>query len=144
MLRRAAPFLLLLLAACGGEEEGTASAPSAAAEAPPSAAAAPEQAQAASLPGPDVFVGRWAAQPSLCAAGPWTFAADRLTTAGEVSCTFRRVERTATGWNVAATCTAQAPAQDATLTLTMTDTAAPETMTVSGGPFQSMTLRRCP
>ena len=144
MLGRVAPLALVLLAAaCGRGEEGAAPARSETA-APPSAAAAPEQAQAASLAGPDVYVGRWAARPELCAAGAWTFAADRLTTAGEVACSFQQVERTAAGWEIAASCTAQAPAQDAELTLTLTDPAPPETMTVSGGPFESVTLRRCP
>ena len=143
MLRRAAPLLLLLAAACG-REEARELAPDGSAAAPPSAAVAPEQAQAASTPGPDVYVGRWAAQPNLCASGAWVFAADRLTTAGEVSCTFSEVERTQAGWEIAARCTAQAPAEDATITLTLTDPAPPETMTVSGGPFTSVTLRRCP
>ena len=152
MLRPAAVVVLALLAAaCGREDEqgegaaaSAASAPSSVAEAPPAASAAPAQAQAASAAGPDVYVGRWAAQPNLCAAGAWTFARDRLSTAGEVSCTFRKVERTQSGWEIAASCTAEAPARDATLTLTLTDPAPPETMTVSGGPFESVTLRRCP
>ena len=149
MPRRAIPFaVILLVAACGRQEgEGTASAPASqasVAEAPPAASAAPAQAQAASTAGPDVYVGRWAARPNLCAGGAWTFAADRLSTAGEVSCTFREVERTQSGWEIAAACTAEGPAKDAELVLTLTDPAPPETMTVSGGPFESVTLRRCP
>ena len=150
MLRRAAPFVLLLLAACGRSEgEGGAPAaptdtPASVAEAPPPASAAPAQAQAASTPGPDAYVGRWAAAPNLCASGAWTFAVDRLTTAGEVACTFNDVDRTATGWKIAARCSAQALAEDATIELTLTDTAPPETMTVSGGPFELVTVRRCP
>ncbi|HEX8570085.1 MAG TPA: hypothetical protein VF699_09215 [Caulobacteraceae bacterium] len=151
MLRPAAVIALALLAAACGREEGQGDAagtpPAAdavsAAETPAAVAAAPPG-QAVTTVGPSGFVGRWAAQPNLCAAGAWTFAADRLTTAGEVSCTFGKVERTQAGWEIAARCTAEGPPQDAGLTLTLTDPAPPETMTVAGGPFESVTLRRCP
>jgi hypothetical protein len=145
MLRHAAPLALILLTAACGQREGEEDAgQSSVAEAPPAASAAPAQAQAASTEGPDAYVGRWAAQPNLCASGAWTFAADRLSTAGEVSCAFRDVERTQSGWEIAATCTAEGPAKEAELVLSLTDPAPPETMTVSGGPFESVTLRRCP
>ena len=158
MLRRALPLLALLSAACGqGGDEAERTTPAAApapseaaitpaavAQRPPTPGQAPGKAQAASGLGADTYVGRWAVQPNLCAAGAWTFTADRLTTAGEVACDFRMVERTATGWKISARCTAEGPPKDATLNLTLTDPAPPETMTVSGGPFELATVRRCP
>ena len=131
MLRLAVVSFLILLAACGREEAA-------------GDAAGATATQATGAPGPDGFVGRWAAQPNLCTTGAWSFAPDGLTTAGEVSCRFGKVERTSSGWEIAAACTGEAPAEDATLTLTLTDPAPPETMSVYGGPFESVTLRRCP
>ena len=143
MLRRIAPLAFVLLAAACGPSDEPAESPAAAAP-EPAPAAAPVRVPAPVPVGPSAFVGRWAAQPTLCEAGAWVFAADRLETAGEVACNFSKVERTAAGWKINARCTAQAPEQDAELTLTLTDPAPPETMTVAGGPFQTVTLRRCP
>ena len=148
MLRLVLAAALTLLAACGerGEPAGEVApeiamegAASTAPQAPGATAPAP-----AAEAGPGVYVGRWAAAPNLCASGAWVFTAESLQTAGEVSCRFRRIDRTSAGWEVDASCTAEGPAQDAELTLTLTDPAPPETMTVAGGPLQSVTLRRCP
>lgn len=55
------------------------------------------------------YVGRWAATEQLCASGAWRFYATHLETAGEVSCTYNRVDKVPGGYDLHATCTAEAP-----------------------------------
>ncbi|MDP3490531.1 MAG: hypothetical protein Q8R71_10375 [Phenylobacterium sp.] len=120
------------LAACGVNEPET----------PPSApsAVAPAASPAAATP---AYVGRWAATPALCSDGAWTFRHDGLSTAGEVSCRFDGVAALDEGYEIAATCTAQAPPQTHRLHLSFT--AAGETMNIRGGPFDDPPpLSRCP
>ena len=64
--------LLLSLAACG-ERQAAVVAPVAVKTAPHSS-----------------YVGRWAVSLAGCQAGAWEFAKDRLSTAGEVACTFAK------------------------------------------------------
>lgn len=127
------PILFLALAAslsaCGGSE-AEAPAPSAAPEAPAPVTARPG------------YVGRWAATPELCADGAWTFRHDGLSTAGEVSCRFDGVAALDDGYEIAATCTAQAPPQAHRLNLRVG--ADGQTMSVRGGPFDDPPLlNRC-
>lgn len=90
----------------------------------------------ASLPpasAPYRYVGRWAASEAACEHGAWSFEERKLETAGEVACTFDRVERTAAGYDIAATCTAEAPPTAYHLALTFAESA--RAMLVEGGPF---------
>ncbi|MET0272074.1 MAG: hypothetical protein ABW360_03705 [Phenylobacterium sp.] len=125
---------LLVLAGCGQ-----------AAPPPQPKAPAPAAAPAVS-PTPQAgdyrYVGRWAATEALCKDGAWVFAPGKLATAGEVSCIFNRVTPTPSGYDVAATCQAQAPPEPARLTLTFAESA--DAMRVEGGPFSARVgLIRC-
>ncbi len=122
-------FAALALAACG-----------------PTASDPEPRAPAASSPAaPARYVGRWAARPELCRDGAWRFEAKRVATAGEVACEFEQVSPTASGYEISARCTAEGASTPQTFTLTMTDPAAPEAMTVAGGPWSgATTLTRCP
>lgn len=125
------PVLLaaLALAACG----------------PPATDAAPTGEPTAPAAEAARYVGRWAARPELCRDGAWRFEARRVATAGEVTCDFDRVSPTASGYEIEARCTAEGASSPQTFTLTMTDPAAPETMTVAGGPWSgATTLALCP
>ncbi|MGQ3039986.1 MULTISPECIES: hypothetical protein [Caulobacteraceae] len=133
MIRPVLTFALATaLSACGGEQPA----------APVDAPAAPPQAEApdASMP---AYVGRWAATPALCADGAWTFRHDGLSTAGEVSCRFDGVAALDDGYEIAATCTAEAPPQAHRLNLSLSPDG--RTMSVRGGPFDDPPpLSRCP
>src|SRR3546814_5462303 len=65
---------------------------------------------AGSLPPADAayrYVGRWAATQQLCATGAWRFHERRLDTAGEVSCTFDKIDKVPGGYDITATCLAE-------------------------------------
>ncbi|MDO8900198.1 MAG: hypothetical protein Q7V15_02475 [Phenylobacterium sp.] len=124
--------LAAALSACGGEP------PAAPVEAP--ATTPQDEAPAAAMP---AYVGQWAATPALCSDGAWTFRHDGLSTAGEVSCRFDGVAALDDGFEIAATCTAQAPPQSHRLNLSLG--ADGQTMRVRGGPFDDPpVLSRCP
>ena len=119
--------LLLSLAACG-ERQAAVVAPVAVKTAPHSS-----------------YVGRWAVSLAGCQADAWEFAKDRLSTAGEVACTFAKVAPTPAGYTVQAECAAQGPQTPQTFTLTFAGVGAAETMTVTGGPWSGpVALVRCP
>lgn len=100
---------------------------------PPPAAAAPS------------YEGRWAVALAACQDGGWEFTKDRVGTAGEVSCEFKRVTPTAAGYAIDAQCTAQAPPELKSFTLTFAGVGPAETMTVAGGPWSApVALVRCP
>lgn len=126
------PVLILLLSACGQQDapaEDTAPAPP------------PATAQPAATEGP-AYVGRWAANEGLCDDGAWTFERDGLSTAGEVSCGFDGVAALDDGYEIAATCTAEAPPEPHNLRLTFGSDGS--TMVVRGGPFaEPPPLIRC-
>jgi hypothetical protein len=125
---RMAGFAVILLAAgCSGSPQGNISgaetprpaAPDTVSDtspaSPASTAPAPEGAAIpGKLPSPDTeyrYVGRWAATEQLCASSVWRFEPQRLVTAGEVSCTFDSVDKAPGGYDIHATCTAEAPPQ---------------------------------
>ncbi len=87
------------------------------------------------------YVGRWAADASLCVGGAWVFTEMTLNTAGEVSCTFNTITPTATGYTIQATCIAQAPPTQETLRLSYAQSA--QALLVEGGPFAPIGLIRC-
>ena len=55
------------------------------------------------------YVGRWAATEQQCASAAWRFHATHLETAGEVSCSYPRVDTVPGGYDLHAACTAEAP-----------------------------------
>lgn len=122
------------LAGCG--EERGAAAPARPAEpvvvTPPTTAA------------PD-YVGRWAVSLAGCQTGGWEFRKDSLGTAGEVSCQFKKVTQRPDGYAIDAQCTAQAPPELKSFTLSFAGVGPAQTMTVDGGPWSGpVALVRCP
>jgi hypothetical protein len=55
------------------------------------------------------YIGRWAATKQLCESGAWRFYATHLETAGEVSCSYHRADEVPGGYDLHATCSAEAP-----------------------------------
>jgi hypothetical protein len=55
------------------------------------------------------YVGRWAATRQLCEGGAWRFHAKYLETAGEISCSYPRVDTVPGGYDLHAACTAEGP-----------------------------------
>lgn len=95
---------------------------------------------------PAAFVGDWATSPALCTEGRFRITETSVTTAGEVHCDWdgSGVVRTATGWTIAARCSAEGPPQPAALTLTMSKVADADSLLIAGAPFAAAPLNRCP
>lgn len=94
---------------------------------------------------PDIeprFVGDWAATPALCDGGRWRFRRGSLSTAGEVSCGFSKIEEVAGGYDVQAVCTAEGQSAPETIKLRVPEDGGP--MAVQSKTFQPITLVRCP
>ncbi|RIA45881.1 hypothetical protein DFR49_0409 [Hephaestia caeni] len=109
------------------------------------AAATPPPATAAgSLPPADAayrYVGRWAATRQLCATGAWRFHERRLDTAGEVSCTFDKIEKAPGGYDIAATCLAEGNRTGDTIELRFAESA--RAMLVSSKMWDGIGLSYC-
>lgn len=89
------------------------------------------------------FVGVWAAKPELCGNGAWMFTPQGVRTAGEVSCTWTKVEKTESGYTLVGPCTAEAETKPEEVLLLL-DPATPDAMTVTGGPWDvPISLKRC-
>jgi hypothetical protein len=69
------------------------------------------------------YAGRWAATEQLCDTGAWRFQPKRLDTAGEVSCTFDKVEKVAGGYDIAASCLAEGTRSADTIALRFAESA---------------------
>jgi hypothetical protein len=54
------------------------------------------------------FVGQWAASEGSCASDPWLFTATSLHMPGGLTCSFNRVVQIADGYEIQATCSADA------------------------------------
>ncbi len=87
------------------------------------------------------FVGLWATSAEGCVEPAWRFEAARVTTRGEVSCAFQNVAQTQAGYELAATCTAEAPPAPYTITLSFAESA--RAMMISGGPWMATSLVYC-
>lgn len=125
---------VLSLAACQRRAEGPP---------PPPPIGGPPPAPPKPLPPPASYIGRWAATAELCTTGAWVFETDKVSTAGEVGCQFGTVSPTPTGYQIAASCTAEGPPQPKTFTLTMLG-GTPPSMIVAGGPWSApVTLHLC-
>jgi len=55
------------------------------------------------------FIGTWAASEQGCEASPWTLSDTGLQTPAGSACSFNRVTEVPGGWDIQATCTAEAP-----------------------------------
>ncbi|MGE0828574.1 MAG: hypothetical protein AB7O04_04395 [Hyphomonadaceae bacterium] len=88
------------------------------------------------------FEGNWAADEAMCAEPPWRFTETGYQTAGEVSCTFERIGTVPGGYDIAALCQAQAPAQPYRISLRFAQSA--DAMLVEGSPSGAIGLIRCP
>lgn len=97
------------------------------------------------LPAPSAdqprFVGLWAATAEGCANPAWRFHADQVSTAGEVSCSFRSVRQTQTGYDIDALCTAEAPPRDYKIQIGFAESA--RAMMLTGGPWSASGLVYC-
>jgi hypothetical protein len=69
------------------------------------------------------FVGRWAAEKRLCARSAWRFTGTELSTPAGSVCRFTEVREVAGGYDIAARCTAEAPARDDVLRLRFPESA---------------------
>lgn len=87
------------------------------------------------------FVGLWAASAEGCSDPAWRFEATRVSTRGEVSCAFDNVALTDAGYEIAATCTAEAPPAPYRINLSFAESA--RAMMVSGGPWSPIGLVYC-
>jgi hypothetical protein len=87
------------------------------------------------------YVGLWAASAEGCAEPAWRFEADRVSTRGEVSCTFSRVRATPTGYDIDASCTAEAAPAPYHIELSFAESA--RAMMTAGAPWSATGLVYC-
>ncbi|WP_274423159.1 hypothetical protein [Chelativorans sp. YIM 93263] len=87
------------------------------------------------------FVGHWAASEDACETIPWEFTETRLSTPGEVTCTFEEVKQVPEGYEIAGTCTAEGPPEPYSLALSQAEST--EGLLVEGGPFNPVGLVAC-
>lgn len=112
------------------------------AEAPPEPEAAEQVGEAERLPRllpppsetAPRYVGLWAAAAEGCSDPAWRFEEDRLSTRGEVSCEFQSVTPTESGYDIRASCTAEAPPAPYQIQLSFAESA--RAMMIAGGPWQ--------
>ena len=69
------------------------------------------------------FVGLWASKAENCGDLAWRFTADRLQTPAGSVCTFKDVKAVPGGYDIAASCTAEAPPRDDTLEIRFAESA---------------------
>ncbi|WP_135210979.1 hypothetical protein [Vitreimonas flagellata] len=79
------------------------------------------------------YVGLWATTAEGCSNPAWRFEADGISTQGEVSCEFRGVRITEAGYEIAATCYAQAPPEPHNIQISFAESA--RAMMLTGGPW---------
>ncbi len=83
------------------------------------------------------YVGLWATTAQGCAEPAWRFEANSVATRGEVSCSFDNVQLAPTGYDIQATCHAQAPPEQHRIQLSFAESA--RAMMISGGPWAAPT-----
>ncbi len=131
---------LIVLVSCGRESEQPA-------PAPPGASSASEvvrsngSATDAGSPSTPFFVGRWASEETNCREASWVITTEELQTPGEVTCRFQRVTRTERGADVDATCYAEGPPEQWTLTFAYAQSA--RALLIENAPFNDIGLVRC-
>jgi hypothetical protein len=79
------------------------------------------------------FVGVWAHTSVGCEVPAWTFYPDRLSTQGEVSCTFNNVQLTNTGYAIQSTCHAEGETTQHEMQVSFAESA--RAMMIAGGPW---------
>lgn len=127
------------LAACGESAPADAAPPGSEPQPdPPPGPVGPPVAAHASLP----FAGAWASSAENCKSQAWQVRADGLETPGETSCSWNPADVKAAGpdaYTVAGACSAENPAQPATLTFRGDG----QNLTIEGAPFEAIPLVRC-
>lgn len=83
------------------------------------------------------YVGLWATTTEGCAEPAWRFEPNGIGTRGEVSCTFDNVQIVESGYDIQATCQAQAPPEQHRIQLSFAESA--RAMMISGGPWSAPT-----
>ncbi|MGQ0531650.1 MAG: hypothetical protein ACT4OF_03040, partial [Caulobacteraceae bacterium] len=81
------------------------------------------------------YVGLWATTAEGCSDPAWRFEERRVSTRGEVSCEFQNVTLTDRGYDIQASCTAEAPPAPYSIQLSFAESA--RAMMISGGPWQT-------
>lgn len=130
-----APAALLVVVACSPDAPDHPADPAI----PPTAL--PQPRPSAKIEQPPRFLGDWAASAMLCKGGRWRFRKGSLSTAGEVSCGFSKIEPAPSGYDIQAVCSAEGLSAPETIKLRFTESEA--AMTVDSKTFQSITLIRC-
>ena len=114
---------------------------------PPIGAAPAERAPMASVAeaaGTPLFVGRWAATSTACAAHGWALTAASLKSPSALTCTIAKAEPTPAGYTIYGACTAGKASQLTQLVFTLTGSGASRSLTLSGGPFsEPVALTHC-
>jgi hypothetical protein len=87
------------------------------------------------------YVGLWAASAEGCDEPAWRFEAERVTTRGEISCTFNEVSITPTGYQMDATCYAEGPPTPHTIQVSFSESA--RAMMTAGAPWAATGLVYC-
>lgn len=96
------------------------------------------------LPAPEAtprYVGRWAANETLCASGVWNFGEHHLATAGEVSCDYAKVTQVPGGYDLEAACLAEGTQTQEVIELRFAESAS--AMQVESKTFRPVGLIRC-
>lgn len=96
------------------------------------------------LPSPDQsprYLGMWATTVDDCDEPPIRFEADRVSTLGEVSCEFNTVTPTQAGYEIAATCYAEAPPAPYTIRISFAESA--RAMMTTGAPWAATSFVYC-
>lgn len=83
------------------------------------------------------YVGLWATSAEGCAEPAWRFQERQITTLGEVACSLNDVTQTPTGYQIAATCTAEGAETAHDMQLSFSESAG--AMMIAGGPWQQGT-----
>jgi hypothetical protein len=135
LIARAATVVIIVAAAACADSSEQGPAPEAAEEVG-EAEQLPRQPPPPSETAPR-YVGLWAAAAEGCSDPAWRFEEDRVTTRGEVSCEFRSVTPTDRGYDIQASCTAEAPPAPYEIQLSFAESA--RAMMIAGGPWQSGT-----
>ncbi len=94
--------------------------------------------------GAPLFVGRWAASKTACAARGWELTANSLKSPSALTCELLKAVPTSAGYTVYSTCLVGKASQPMRLVFTLTGSGATRSLTLTGGPFtEPLALSRC-
>ena len=91
---------------------------------------------------PPRFVGRWAAEDTLCARAAWRFSEEELRTPAGSVCRFESIAEVPGGYSIAARCTAEGPEQADRLEIRFAESA--NAMLFDSRSVAAAGLERCP